>query len=113
MSHDEDISRLEQYVENLLTSYNELKKEHQALELRLQESESENKELQENLAGLQDARQVMRSRVTGLIDRIETWEKGAGDLGGDGSDSEKKSDVVESTPENSMPIFSTGVGSET
>lgn len=111
MGHEQDMGRLESFVENLLGSHNELKQEYDRLVLRLQESEQENKELRGQIDNLSDDRNVMRGRVTGLISRIETWEKSNNGSSGrlSSSDSDKGTDALEDV----MPIFSTGVVQKT
>ena len=75
MDNSEDLGRLEQFVERLLASHNQLKNENLSLKTLLQQKEQEIAELKEANKGLQDDRSVMHDRVTGLIDRIDEWEK--------------------------------------
>lgn len=75
MEHEEDLKRLEQFVEKLLGSYNELKKESNELRADLLRQEKENGELRQQIEALQDNKSVVRERVSGLISRIEEWEK--------------------------------------
>ena len=75
MEQNEDLARLEQFVEKLLDSYNQLKKEKNEMSAQLQEKQLLIDELHETVKSLQDDRGVMHNQVTGLIDRIGEWEK--------------------------------------
>lgn len=75
IAHEEELVRLEQFVEKLLENYNALKSEYNILKERLLEKDQENKELQATLDRFQNDRKVMHSRVAGLIDKIEDWER--------------------------------------
>ena len=75
MEHNEDLERLEQFVERLIGNHNQLKKEKKELTAQLQEKQQEIIELQETVKGLREDRGVMHNQVTGLIDRIGEWEK--------------------------------------
>ena len=75
MEHKEDLTRLEQFVEKLVESHNQLKNENSETNTELQAKQQEITELQEVIKNLQEDRNVMHNRVTGLIDRIDEWEK--------------------------------------
>jgi len=75
IAHEEELVRLERFVEKLLENYNALKSEYNILKERLLEKDQENKELQATLDRFQNDRKVMHSRVAGLIDKIEDWER--------------------------------------
>jgi predicted nuclease with TOPRIM domain len=75
MEHNEDLARLEQFVEKLIGSHNQLKKENNEMMAQVQEKQQEIAELQEMIKSLQEDRSVMHNQVTGLIDRIGEWEK--------------------------------------
>jgi FtsZ-binding cell division protein ZapB len=75
MEHNEDFARLEQFVEKLLDSHNQLKNENNEINALLQAKQQEITELQEMIKNLQEDRSVMHDRVTGLIGRIDEWEK--------------------------------------
>ena len=78
MGNNEDLARLEQFVEKLIDSHNQLKNENQKINEQLQAKQQEISELQEIVKNLQEDRTVMHNRVTGLIDRIDEWEKNVG-----------------------------------
>jgi len=75
MEHNEDFARLEQFVEKLLYSHNQLKNEKNEMLAQLQAKQEEINELREMIKNLQEDRNVMHDRVTGLIGRIDEWEK--------------------------------------
>jgi len=75
MEHNKDLARLEQFVEKLIDSHNQLKNENDEINTLLQAKHEEIAELQEMIKNLQEDRSVMHNRVTGLIDRIDDWEK--------------------------------------
>lgn len=74
MEHDVDLERLEQFVERLLASHDQLKSENDKIKALLLQKEQEIAVLQEKNKGLQEDRSNMHDRVTGLIDRIDEWE---------------------------------------
>lgn len=75
MEQNEDLARLEQFVEKLIESHNQLKKEKNEIMVQMQERQQEISELQEKLKNLQEDRSTIQNRVIGLIDRIDEWEK--------------------------------------
>ena len=75
MEQNEDLARLEQFVEKLIDNHNQLKRENGEMLAQLQAKEQEIAELQEKMKNLQEDRGVMHNRVSGLIERIEKWEK--------------------------------------
>jgi len=95
MEQNEDLARLEQFVEKLLDSHNHLKNENSAINAQLLAKQQEINELQEMIKNLQADRSVMHNRVTGLIDRIDEWEKTF-----DQEESGKNSGPVDSDKQN-------------
>lgn len=75
MLHEEEIGRLEQFVEKLLAGYNSLKVEYDRLQQELRLHKEQNRELRELADKFQAEKETMYNRVTGLIDRIDVWEK--------------------------------------
>ena len=75
MEYNEDFARLEQFVEKLIDSYNLMKHENSEINAQLLTKQQEIIELQEMVKNLQDDRTVMHNRVSGLIERIDEWEK--------------------------------------
>lgn len=75
MVHEEELGKLEQSVERLIDNYNELKAENSSLKERLEKIEQQKMQNQELVDTLQNDRTVMHERVTGMISKIEEWEK--------------------------------------
>lgn len=79
MEQNEDLARLEQFVDKLIGSHDQLKNENSEINAQLQAKQQEIDELQEKIKNLQEDRSIMHNRVIGLIDRIDEWEKAFGD----------------------------------
>jgi len=75
MEHNDDLVRLEQFVEKLIESHNQLKNEKSEMLAQLHEKEQQIVDLKDEVKTLQEDRSVMHNQVTGLIDRIGEWEK--------------------------------------
>lgn len=75
MEQNEGLARLEQFVERLIASHNQLKAETSRVTAELRAKELENVELRKTVEDLRENRSEMHSRVTGLLERIDTWEK--------------------------------------
>lgn len=106
MNNEKDMGRLEQFVENLLASHNELKKNYDTVIAALRQKEHENDDLLKQVESLQGDRNIMRNRVTGLIDKMEQWETAQNDNNKAPKPAEKKQS--ENTAEGPLPIFSAG-----
>jgi predicted nuclease with TOPRIM domain len=104
MENNEDLARLEQFVEKLIGSHNQLKKEKDEMAVQMQEKEQEIAELQEMIKSLQDDRSVVHSQVTGLIDRIGEWEK-VFDQEGPGQESKTGDGQAQNLSEESPTLF--------
>ena len=104
MEQNEDLARLEQFVEKLLASHNQLKKEKNEMIAQLQEKQQEIAELHETVKNLQDDRSVMHNQVTGLIDRIGEWEKIL-DNEGDGQNSDSGESQSQNLSKDSSSLF--------
>jgi chromosome segregation ATPase len=74
MNKNEELVRLEQFVDSLLNKYNDLKENYHSLEATLGRRDEEITELKADLAELRDERSEVGSRVSGLLGRIEQWE---------------------------------------
>ncbi len=74
MQKEAELAQLEQFVDKLLTRYNELKQNHHDLKATLLKTQEERNDLSQKLATLRDERSEVKSRVSGLIGRIEEWE---------------------------------------
>jgi chromosome segregation ATPase len=111
MEHNEDLARLEQFVEKLIGSHNQLTDENSEIHAQLQAKEQEITELQEVIKNLQEDRNVMHNRVSGLIDKIDDWEKDL-DQDGSGQDSEAGKGKRQglSKKKSSSPLFNVKTG---
>lgn len=74
MKNNEELVRLEQFVDNLLTKYRKLQETHRTLEARMAEQEAECTRLKETISELRSERSEVGNRVAGLLERIERWE---------------------------------------
>ena len=104
MEHNEDLARLEQFVEKLIASHNQLKSENNEINAQLQAKQQEIAELRELIKNLQEDRSVIHNRVTGLLDRIDDWEK-TFDKEGPGQNSNSGSNDTQSLPDKSSSLF--------
>ena len=75
MESKSEFVRLEEFVDNLLIKYKEMKERCTVLEISLEEREAECTKLKETISELRSERSVVGEKVSGLIDRIEQWEK--------------------------------------
>ncbi len=75
MEEREDLSKLENIVEKLISAYNNLKSDKHDIEEMLSQSQVENEKLQNQLSQLQDEKSHVHDRVAGLLGTIENWEK--------------------------------------
>ena len=107
MENSEDLGRLEQFVERLLASHNQLKSENHEIKALLQQKEQEILELKDMNKGLQEDRNVMHDRVTGLIDRIDEWEK-VFESTGTGQNASPGSSQAQNVTQESSPLFNVG-----
>jgi len=109
MEHNEDFARLEQFVEKLLDSHNQLKNEKNEMLAQLQAKQDEITELREMINNLQEDRNVMHDRVTGLIDRIDEWEKSI-DQEGAGQNSDPEQSGTRKISKKSSSLFNAAAG---
>ena len=84
MADANELERLEGFVAKLLTEYNDLRDDKRRLEDTLREREEQISVLEGELAAARAERNVVGSRVKGLIQQIEDWESslGGSDEGG-------------------------------
>ncbi len=75
MENKAELSRLEQFIDTLLTRFNDLKKRYHDLQKTLEERDAECAALKEEIAALQNERTEVGGQVARLIERIETWEE--------------------------------------
>ena len=75
MVYEKEFGRLEQFVEKLITSYNDLKAENSNLRQQLAEREQQIQQNKDLVTSLQNDRTIMHERITQLIIKIDEWEK--------------------------------------
>ena len=109
MEQNEDLARLEQFVEKLIGSHNQLQKEKDEMLAQVQAKQQEIAELQEMVKNLQEDRSVMHNRVTGLIGRIGEWEKVL-DQDGAGGKSESGEGETKERLQKSSSLFNVTAG---
>jgi len=109
MEQNEGLARLEQFVEKLIESHDQLKKEKNEVLAQVQEKQQEITELQEKIKSLEEDRSTIHNRVVGLIDRIDEWEKLVErEEGGQNSDSGGRTSREPS--KKSSPLFNVKPG---
>lgn len=85
MENNTELVRLEEFVDKLLTKYNQLKTDYHALQETLRERDAECAGLKNNVFDLSTEKTEVGNRVSGLLDRIQQWETEQGEeLGGKG-----------------------------
>ena len=104
MEQNEELARLEQFVEKLIESHNQLKNEKNKMMAQMQEKELEVAELQEKVKNLQEDRSAMHNRVTGLIGRIDEWEKVIDQEGG-GQETDAREGASRELSKKSSSLF--------
>jgi len=75
MVYEEEFGKLEQFVEKLINSYNDLKTENNSLRQQLAEMEQQIQQNKDLVTSLQNDRTIMHERITQLIIKIDEWEK--------------------------------------
>jgi predicted nuclease with TOPRIM domain len=105
MEQNLDLARLEQFVEKLIESHNQLKNENNEMQVQLKAKQQEISELHEKMKNLQEDRSVMHDRVTGLIGRIDEWEKNF-----EQDEPEKNTDSGDNLTKKSSPLFNVTSG---
>jgi chromosome segregation ATPase len=74
MKNNDELVRLEQLVETLISRCKEQKDKILALEKKLRDRDEECELVKMESAELQKQRTEIGSRVSGLLERIEAWE---------------------------------------
>ncbi|WP_417916309.1 hypothetical protein [Candidatus Electronema sp. JC] len=78
-NNNDELVRLEQLVEMLISRCREQQTKVLALEKKLRDRDEECELIKLESAELQKQRTEIGSRVTGLLERIEAWETGLAD----------------------------------
>ena len=76
MSQDNELRRLEQFVEKLLARFSELRTEKAKLQQELREREAQIEELATALSAKDMERSEISQRVSKIVEQIEEWESG-------------------------------------
>lgn len=76
MSQDNELRRLEQYVEKLLARFSELRTEKAKLLQELRERELQIEDLRNNLSSRDMEHSEITQRVNKIVEQIEAWETG-------------------------------------
>lgn len=100
MSQDNELRRLEQFVEKLLARFNDLREEKSRLQEELRERERVIGELRQSLAVREEERSEITQRVGKMVEQIEEWEAA---LGGEQFEA-AATPVVEELPEEAEDI---------
>ena len=79
MKQDNELQRLEEFVENLLTSFTELRAEKARLLQDIRERDEVIEGLHENVDTKDSERDEISLRVNKMVDQIEEWELGLDD----------------------------------
>ena len=79
MKQDNELQRLEEFVENLLTSFTELRAEKARLLQDIRERDDVIEGLRENVDTKDTERDEISLRVNKMVDQIEEWEQGLDD----------------------------------
>lgn len=74
MEQGAELVRLEEFVDKLLSKYNQLKSEYASLQDTMRQREAECAELKNKVFTLSAERTEVGNKVAGLLDRIEQWE---------------------------------------
>ena len=85
MEKGSEFARLEDFVDNLLSKYKQARKQCVVLEAMIAERDAEREQLKATIEELRGERNIVGEKVSGLIERIEQWEKEleAGDFEGE------------------------------
>lgn len=81
MSQDNELRRLEQFVEKLLGRFNELRDEKSQLQQKLTAQEKVIADLRRSLAVGDEERGKISQRVGKMLEQIEAWESGLDEEG--------------------------------
>lgn len=76
MSQDNELRRLEQFVERLLVRFSELRTEKARLQQELHEREMQVEDLRNTLSSKEMERSEISQRVNKIVAQIEEWESG-------------------------------------
>lgn len=78
MSQENQFDRLEQFVNTLLTQYEQLLAKNMQLQSQLQQRQEEIEKLRDKVDSADSERGDISNRIKGLIDQIEGWQSAIG-----------------------------------
>jgi chromosome segregation ATPase len=113
MSQDNELRRLEQFVEKLLGRFSELRSEKAKLLQELRERELLIENLRNNLSSKDMERSEISQRVSKIVEQIEAWEMGLGEAVDispepDSPEEPKTVENIEVLKEVSLPVIDEG-----
>ncbi len=71
---DNKLGELEAKIDNLIVSYRGMREEKDALTIKIESLEAENRELKEQMAKVQGDRDVIVHKVRGILEKIQKIE---------------------------------------
>ncbi len=103
MSQDNELRRLEQFVEKLLGRFSELRAEKAKLLQELRERELQIEDLHSNLSSKDIERSEISQRVNKIVEQIEEWEMGLEEIAAVAADPEPVEDIETVDEEDASP----------
>ncbi len=103
MSQDNELRRLEQFVEKLLGRFSELRAEKAKLLQELRERELQIEDLHSNLSSKDIERSEISQRVNKIVEQIEEWEMGLEEIAAVAADPEPVEDIEVVDEEEASP----------
>ncbi len=103
MSQDNELRRLEQFVEKLLGRFSELRAEKAKLLQELRERELQIEDLHSNLSSKDMERSEISQRVNKIVEQIEEWEMGLEEIAAVAADPEPVEDIEVVDEEEASP----------
>jgi chromosome segregation ATPase len=103
MSQDNELRRLEQFVEKLLGRFSELRAEKAKLLQELRERELQIEDLHSNLSSKDIERTEISQRVNKIVEQIEEWEMGLEEIATVAADPEPVEDIEAVDEEEASP----------
>jgi hypothetical protein len=104
MSQDNELRRLEQFVEKLLGRFTELRAEKAKLLQELRERELQIEDLHSNLSSKDIERSEISQRVNKIVEQIEEWELGLEENAIVATESEVAEDIDVVDEEDAAPV---------
>ncbi len=104
MSQDNELRRLEQFVEKLLGRFTELRAEKAKLLQELRERELQIEDLHSNLSSKDIERSEISQRVNKIVEQIEEWEMGLEEIATVATESEAAEDIEVVDEEDASPV---------